>query len=135
MPWNGNKSAQSQADAAWNAVKFKFNKKKAKTSKRKSASKQQTKGKKPAKVDYHEYMKSAAWQRKRRKMFSKFGEFCQICRSSNDLQIHHKTYKNLGREPLEDLQILCKACHENHHEGNVFGVADPLTREFRNQFR
>ena len=30
-------------------------------------------------------------------------------------QVHHKSYDNIGREPLEDLQALCKECHAERH--------------------
>jgi ribosomal protein L37E len=26
--------------------------------------------------------------------------------------VHHKTYKNLGKEALEDLEVLCRRCHD-----------------------
>jgi hypothetical protein len=29
-----------------------------------------------------------------------------------DLHVHHKTYRNLGSEGREDVQVLCRRCHE-----------------------
>jgi hypothetical protein len=42
---------------------------------------------------------------------------CQECDSSNELEVHHKTYKNHGSEleHLEDLILLCNKCHKKKH--------------------
>ena len=39
------------------------------------------------------------------------------CGSTRNLQVHHTTYEHLGVEPvhLEDLEILCAACHMAKH--------------------
>lgn len=37
---------------------------------------------------------------------------CYIC-NSNNTQIHHKTYKNIGKESLDDLVTTCNNCYEN----------------------
>ncbi len=29
-----------------------------------------------------------------------------------DLHVHHKTYANLGRENVADLEVLCRRCHD-----------------------
>lgn len=36
---------------------------------------------------------------------------CQKCGTTKNLEVHHKTYKNLGHEKLSDLLLLC---HEHH---------------------
>lgn len=38
---------------------------------------------------------------------------CQSCHKNprTGLDIHHLTYERIGRESLEDVQILCKKCH------------------------
>ena len=43
---------------------------------------------------------------------------CSQCGSWKNLQIHHKTYEHRGYEHLhlEDLQVLCKDCHELVHK-------------------
>ena len=33
--------------------------------------------------------------------------------------VHHKTYCNIGKEPLSDLVALCEECHERVHEPYV----------------
>ena len=32
---------------------------------------------------------------------------------ASDLQLHHKTYESLGHERMEDLDLLCSACHHD----------------------
>lgn len=38
-----------------------------------------------------------------------------MCGSKGNLQLHHRTYKRLGREHLSDLVPLCKIHHEQAH--------------------
>lgn len=41
---------------------------------------------------------------------------CDVDGCENEAkQVHHKNYDNIGREPLEDLQALCKKCHAERH--------------------
>ncbi len=43
---------------------------------------------------------------------------CVLCNSKNNLNIHHRTYKNIGFEILnifENLTCLCNSCHKKHH--------------------
>ena len=40
------------------------------------------------------------------------GARCENCEDGRDLQVHHRSYDNLGRETSVDLVILCKLCHE-----------------------
>lgn len=82
-------------------------------------------------LKYHDYVKSAAWAKKRKRALMMLGSKCRICGSIDRLHVHHKTYKNLGHEPMSDLEILCEPCHANEHEGKVFAVNDPMTKEFR----
>jgi len=45
---------------------------------------------------------------------------CRICNRKTWLNIHHKTYKNYGKEKKEDLMVLCKFCHgELHRNGEL----------------
>jgi hypothetical protein len=44
---------------------------------------------------------------------------CRLCgRDDLELHIHHCSYANYGRERLEDLITLCKACHRRFHLGS-----------------
>lgn len=70
---------------------------------------------------YNEYLKSEQWQEKRKQKALEQGYRCEICfrQLRTGFHIHHKTYKNFGNEPMEDLMFLCKKCHEKIHKGEI----------------
>lgn len=76
-------------------------------------------------IEYHARFKRADWQMFRRRKLND-QPFCIICRAEDHLDVHHNTYVRFGRERLEDLVVLCRACHETHHEHARFrwGVSD-----------
>ncbi len=61
---------------------------------------------------YTSYMASEKWRDKRSLILKRDGDRCQTCLSTEDLEVHHKTYVNLGDELPEDLITLCHECHE-----------------------
>jgi len=68
---------------------------------------------------YKEYMFSEHWKLKKQEY--KNSEFykgcCEICKQKNViLDLHHKSYKNIGKEKLEELSQLCKKCHSVVHK-------------------
>ena len=75
----------------------------------------QKKNKAAYKKKYYEYLKSPAWQEIRIEMLTAYPK-CQRCDSTYILQVHHKTYKNVFKEEPEDLEVLCKNCHETEHK-------------------
>lgn len=66
---------------------------------------------------YKEYLDSPAWEMKRDDVMKRDGGQC-IC-GTQAIVVHHKTYCNIGKEPLSDLVALCKECHERVHEPYV----------------
>lgn len=68
------------------------------------------------KMKYSAYLQSNHWKRKRSKSLSRAKYRCQLCNSDQDLNVHHRTYKNLGKEDYSDLTVLCTMCHEKHHD-------------------
>jgi len=62
-----------------------------------------------------EYMRSNRWREVRNKVFKMQGEKCAACNEEKNLNIHHLTYENWGKEPLTELIVLCKHCHEKIH--------------------
>lgn len=63
---------------------------------------------------YTTYMQSDAWKALRTQMIDTVGGLCERCDASEDtvtLEVHHLTYERLGREAIEDLQVLCPPCH------------------------
>lgn len=64
---------------------------------------------------YLAYIISPEWRKKRVQAFTHYGKKCSKCPMKTHLQVHHLSYKNLGNEPMEDLCILCKGCHQKEH--------------------
>ena len=64
----------------------------------------------------NEYLKSDEWKRKRYVVLKRDNWRCVYCGASAT-QVHHKKYarKNIGKEPIEWLESVCKSCHESLH--------------------
>lgn len=70
---------------------------------------------KKATDDYELYMKSPQWRAFRTKYSkSDYPQTCLICGNAK-YQLHHLTYKRLGRELLRDVAPLCGECHGALH--------------------
>lgn len=64
-------------------------------------------------INYFEYIKSDIWKLKS-KMFKKLvGNKCENCGSNFYVGCHHKNYYNLGRETVDDVDVLCWNCHKD----------------------
>lgn len=75
---------------------------------------------------YKEYLDSPAWEMKRDKVKERDGGQC-VC-GTQATEVHHKTYKNIGKEPLSDLVALCKECHDRVHKPYVPTDRQPPTQ-------
>ena len=65
---------------------------------------------------YAEYLGSPHWQAVRNQYrASKLPQTCVVCHDQN-VDLHHRTYKRLGRERLTDLVTLCRSHHEAIHD-------------------
>ncbi len=73
------------------------------------------------KTEYRNYIASADWQKRRKEFLRSCGEECNRCfiprwlaeiAYDQDLHVHHKSYANLGSERWEDLEPLCRRCHD-----------------------
>lgn len=72
---------------------------------------------------YDDYLNSDHWKRTRtqRLLEAEINETWNLIRCDRKecglfvpllaLDVHHITYKNLGREEMEDLAVLCRSCH------------------------
>ena len=78
---------------------------------------------------YDEYKKSPAWQRKRKAVKQRDGGQC-VC-GAPATEMHHKTYNNLGKEPLSELVMLCNECHNRLHPDEP---GDPRGRAYWGKF-
>lgn len=62
--------------------------------------------------DYKTYLASREWAERREAVRKRSRNKCERCLTAAMQAVHHKTYANVGHEPLEDLQAICNACHE-----------------------
>lgn len=67
------------------------------------------------KRDYHIYIQSKEWKELREQVLERDDYHCVYCYSTENLQVHHLTYKNFKHEELKDLITLCKSCHRGEH--------------------
>jgi 5-methylcytosine-specific restriction endonuclease McrA len=69
--------------------------------------------------EYINYINSDEWQAFRKRALAAFGNKCVRCEAPGSdviLQVHHLSYRRLGRERLEDVTVLCVPCHESKHK-------------------
>jgi 5-methylcytosine-specific restriction endonuclease McrA len=66
---------------------------------------------------YQVHLASPYWKAVRNLVKERDGHRCVLCNTPEDLTVHHRTYKHVGREMdnLGDLTTLCRPCHEAHH--------------------
>jgi 5-methylcytosine-specific restriction endonuclease McrA len=60
--------------------------------------------------EYDAYLASAAWQRVRVAALVRARWRCERCGRLAD-DVHHRTYRRLGHERPEDVEVLCADCH------------------------
>lgn len=69
---------------------------------------------------YKEYIKSEAWQRKRKQALKYYGNKCVMCgakkKAFNHLEVHHRHYRTFTQERMQDLTVLCNKCHTKLHK-------------------
>lgn len=68
------------------------------------------------KSKYQTYLQSKEWQHIRKKALFRAKYRCQFCNSSQNLHVHHRTYKHIYSDSLDDLIVLCALCHGKFHE-------------------
>ena len=68
-------------------------------------------------VLYTDYVarNSPAWRAKKEQVFWRRGQVCEACKVGWPVDVHHMTYKRLGRERLSDLMVLCRRDHDRAH--------------------
>ena len=65
---------------------------------------------------YLDYLESPEWYAKRAEVLKRDNHRCTECDAQINLHVHHKTYKRLGNENLDDLITLCYICHMKLHD-------------------
>ncbi len=66
-------------------------------------------------MPYADYLKTPEWRSIRNRALIGAGNRCQLCGSRKNLNAHHNNYQRRGDELLEDLTVLCRRCHQEHH--------------------
>lgn len=64
------------------------------------------------------YLSSEHWRKIRNHIYKSNNGVCERCGvvlPSAHMNVHHKTYKNIGNEQDEDLCLLCENCHSIVH--------------------
>lgn len=82
---------------------------------------------------YTQHLQSEEWGKTKARAYALYGKFCQACGKQRGLCVHHADYGKLGKEPLEDLRILCKRCHKNLHKKFINSKRKDL-RVFTDQY-
>lgn len=67
-------------------------------------------------MKYADYLRTAAWLAKRDWAIERADNRCQICNSPDRLEVHHRSYENLGAERPGDIVVLCSDCHGLFHD-------------------
>lgn len=70
-------------------------------------------------MTYQDFLDTPYWKTIARHVRKRAKYKCQLCSSSSELHVHHKTYENHGYELQRcetDLICLCADCHEKFHE-------------------
>lgn len=78
----------------------------------------------------NEYHSSVIWAAKRTAVGNRKKRICK-CGETRFLNLHHKTYKNIGSEHDDELEYLCGPCHEKEHAR----WTQKIIRDRKNQFR
>lgn len=66
-------------------------------------------------LPYSQYLQSQWWASRRRRAVRTVGFRCERCGFRHELEVHHKSYENLGDERDTDLEVLCARCHNDEH--------------------
>lgn len=64
---------------------------------------------------YHRYLQSSEWVEKKIRIWNRDKGICQACLEAQGAEVHHKTYDHVFYEPLFDLELVCRKCHETIH--------------------
>jgi hypothetical protein len=67
-------------------------------------------------MSYLAYINSPLWEERRRQYYRQHPRKCWACGSTSAVELHHVTYKNMGREEDGDLMPLCKIHHQAVHQ-------------------
>ena len=58
-------------------------------------------------MKYEDYLRTEHWQRKRIAALEFAENRCQLCNSTEQSNVHHRTYERRGEERMSDVIVLC----------------------------
>ena len=68
-------------------------------------------------MPYHDFLRSPEWRQTRAAALLRADNRCSLdVTHTEDLDVHHRTYERLGAELATDVVVLCRSCHELHHQ-------------------
>ncbi len=82
---------------------------------------------------YQEYLKTNHWKATKVKVFKKYKYHCAKCKTNKNIDLHHKTYKNVGNESMSDLVYLCRTCHKLVHDNKLSDHKFKLVLKVKNK--
>ena len=82
-------------------------------------------------ISYKSYLNSSHWKEKRKEFKKCYIRACVICGTNENIELHHITYKNIGKERLSDLCFLCRDCHESVHNKTKKVPDNSIIKTFR----
>jgi 5-methylcytosine-specific restriction endonuclease McrA len=65
---------------------------------------------------YQKYLESDHWKKVKIDYYRERERICSACGAKRRIQLHHLTYKKVGRERPQDLVPLCQSCHKLVHQ-------------------
>ena len=92
-------------------------------------------------IYYQTYLRSDEWLERAALMRRWTAGTCEVCESSDDLQVHHLHYRTLGRETPRALIVLCDYHHRQAHIRRVtpgkglYGQLQARAREHPSSFK
>lgn len=66
-------------------------------------------------VAYRDHLESRVWFKLRDAVDARCGGICERCHQRQFENLHHLHYRTVGSESLNDVQGLCRICHETIH--------------------
>lgn len=70
---------------------------------------------------YAEYLRTDQWRKRRAKTIEHYQGKCYCC-GLDGHEVHHRTYKRMGKEIPSDLVLLCQPCHAAVHDLVRYGT-------------
>jgi hypothetical protein len=65
---------------------------------------------------YHVYLKSVEWKIIRNKVVERDNGMCLYCKTKPAQEVHHKHYRTIYKEKIDDLESVCSDCHRAIHK-------------------